>query len=196
MVKLKIILLYSLIFSSILTLIDDSFAATIALPRTGQPLKKGANDDGTIQKGVAWPIPRFTDNGNGTVTDNLTKLIWLKNANCFSGQAWTVALDVTNLLANDACGLTDGSRTSEWRLPNLNELKSLVDISQYNPAISTGHPFTSVQSSHNTDFYWSSSSGGGLDFDMCRVVNMYGGSSGGYHYKTDVGYVWPVRGGQ
>jgi hypothetical protein len=43
--------------------------------RTGQ--------DGNIQAGVAWPIPRFTDHSNGTVTDNLTGLIWLKDANCF-----------------------------------------------------------------------------------------------------------------
>ena len=38
--------------------------------------------DGDFQAGVEWPVPRFTDNADGTVTDNLTGLIWLKNANC------------------------------------------------------------------------------------------------------------------
>ena len=30
-------------------------------------------------KGIASPNPRFTDNSNGTVTDNLTGLVWLQN---------------------------------------------------------------------------------------------------------------------
>ena len=42
----------------------------------------GSGQDGELQKGVAWPNPRFTDNGDGTVTDNLTGLIWLKHASC------------------------------------------------------------------------------------------------------------------
>ena len=42
--------------------------------------------------GVEWPNPRFTDNGDGTVTDNLTALIWLKNANCFGVEKWNDAL--------------------------------------------------------------------------------------------------------
>ena len=51
------------------------------VPQTGQTDYYAAGDDGALQKGVPWPTPRFTDNGNGTVTDNLTHLIWLKNAN-------------------------------------------------------------------------------------------------------------------
>ena len=52
------------------------------VPKTGQTTGYATGDDGALQKGVAWPNPRFTDNGDGTVTDNLTGLIWLKNANC------------------------------------------------------------------------------------------------------------------
>lgn len=50
------------------------------VPKTGQTTCYDANgsvipcagtgQDGDIQAGVAWPDPRFTDNGNGTVTDN------------------------------------------------------------------------------------------------------------------------------
>ena len=51
--------------------------------KTGQTTSYATGDDGDLEKGVAWPNPRFTDNSDGTVTDNLTGLIWLKNANCF-----------------------------------------------------------------------------------------------------------------
>ncbi|MBF0552391.1 MAG: hypothetical protein HQK60_17905, partial [Deltaproteobacteria bacterium] len=47
-----------------------AWAATIALPKTGQTTAYNWTDDGDLQKGVAWPSPRFTDNGNGTITDN------------------------------------------------------------------------------------------------------------------------------
>ena len=50
------------------------------VPKTGQTTPYVAGDDGTLQKGVAWPAPRFTDNSNGTVTDKLTGLIWMKDA--------------------------------------------------------------------------------------------------------------------
>ena len=54
--------------------------------KTGQTVSYALGDDGDLQKGVMWPVPRFTDNGSGTVTDNLTGLIWLKDANCFGSQ--------------------------------------------------------------------------------------------------------------
>jgi len=56
------------------------------VPKTGQTTSYATGDDGDLEKGVAWPDPRFMDNGNGTVTDNLTGLIWLKNANCFGAE--------------------------------------------------------------------------------------------------------------
>ena len=52
------------------------------VPKTNQTQKYYTGDDGDLEKGMAWPSPRFTDNGNGTVTDKLTGLMWLKNANC------------------------------------------------------------------------------------------------------------------
>ncbi|MDR4498241.1 MAG: DUF1566 domain-containing protein [Candidatus Scalindua sp.] len=47
------------------------------------------------------PDPRFTDNGNGTVTDNRTGLIWLQNANVAGLRTWADALaDVVSLNRN------------------------------------------------------------------------------------------------
>ncbi len=167
-----------------------AFAGTVQLPETGQTSSYGTNDDGALHKGVAWPIPRFTDNSNGTITDNLTGLIWLKNANCLSGQ-WTAALKDVGSLANGQCGLTDGSATGQWRLPNVRELESLVNIGQSNMAtwLNT-QGFSSVQSGH----YWSSSTYA-PSTDNTWYVNL----SDGHTYwgnKNISYYVWPVRSGK
>jgi hypothetical protein len=76
----------------------DSAGGVISCTDTGQ--------DGDIQAGVPFPSPRFTDNGDGTVTDKLTKLIWLQNASCADldpgGRGfvtWQQALDAANNLA-------------------------------------------------------------------------------------------------
>ncbi|HEY6999536.1 MAG TPA: hypothetical protein VH851_16480 [Candidatus Binatia bacterium] len=53
------------------------------VPRTGQTTSYATGDDGALRKGVVPPSPRFSDNANGTVIDNLTELIWLKDADCF-----------------------------------------------------------------------------------------------------------------
>ena len=54
---------------------------------------EGTGEDGESQKGVQIPSPRFTDNGDGTVTDNLTGLMWLQNVSFFGQQSWQQALD-------------------------------------------------------------------------------------------------------
>ena len=87
----------------------------------------GTGQDGEYQAGVSVD-PRFTDNGDGTVTDNLTGLIWLKDADCFGSRNWTNALSDANTLADGSCGLTDGSVAGDWRLPNVRELQSLIDL--------------------------------------------------------------------
>ncbi len=123
------------------------------LPRTGQTTSYAVGDDYSAQKGIAWPATRFTDNTNGTVTDHLTGLVWLQNAGCFTPADWSTALTAANQLASGACGLTDGSTAGQWRMPNANELESLVDVSQINPAVSAGAPFTNI---NLANAYWSS----------------------------------------
>ena len=117
---------------------------------------------------MPFPTPRFTGNANGTVTDNLTELIWLKDANCFGGVSWADALMHANTLAHGSCGLTDHSQASDWRLANIKELLSLidygfVDLTHPVPALSNaagtapwseGAAFSHVQA----DLYWSSTS--------------------------------------
>lgn len=165
-------------------------AAPAVVSQTGQ----------TSSPGAPWPSPRYTDNGNGTVTDNLTGLVWLKDANCLqtlgnivkggTGElTWADSLTWSNNLANGACGLTDGSTAGQWRLPNREELYSLIDFSKWGPSVQTGHPFANLQACG----YWSSSTEAEwtpnawaisfLDSDV-NMVN-----------KTDPKFVWAVRGG-
>ena len=79
---------------------------------------------------------------------------------------------------------------TDWRLPSVKELISLIDYSQYNPALPQGHPFTNVQSS----YYWSSTSHAHYT-NHAWIVYMYYGY---VHYsnKTNYLYVWPVRAGR
>jgi hypothetical protein len=104
----------------------------------------GTGQDGEYQDGESVD-PRFTDNGDGTVTDNLTGLIWLQDPTCFGLRNWTDALSDANTLANGSCGLTDGSIAGDWRLPNVKEFQSLIDFGQHDPALPPGHPFSGVQ---------------------------------------------------
>jgi hypothetical protein len=160
-----------------------------SVPKTGQTTSYGPRDDGALQKGVAWPTPRFTDNGNGTVTDNLTRLIWMKNASAFGTKTWADALSAANGLKSGDFDLTDGSKAGDWRLPNRRELFSLVDDSRYNPALPAVNPFTNVKSA----FYWSSSTYADAT-SSAWDVGFYDGYEGCGDKSSDY-YMWPVRGG-
>ncbi|MDD5759081.1 MAG: DUF1566 domain-containing protein [Desulfobulbaceae bacterium] len=163
----------------------------------------GSGQDGAKRMGVSLPMPRFIDNSNGTVTDNLTGLIWLKNANCttVSPKAFIAAQTAVAALKGDGtmCSLTDGSVAGDWRVPNRRELFSLVNDQYVNPSLSNtagtakwtaGNPFTGVQNS----YYWSSTnyinSPSNAWYVTFNVGDVYG------ILKSQSCYVWPVRGGQ
>ena len=161
----------------------------------------GASDVLVSDKGVVCPNPRFTDNSSGTVTDNLTGLIWLQNANVAGARNWVEALaDVENLNKDGVMnGASAGDKSNggihqkDWRLPNRNELASLTDSSNNNPALPSGYSsfFNNVQSGS----YWSGDTlKGGIAYAW--IVNLSDLGILDTANKAEMCYVWPVRAGK
>jgi len=121
----------------------------------------------------------FTDNGNGTVTDNKTGLMWQQGEP--GKMTWGSALSYCE-------GLTLGGNT-DWRLPNTKELESLTDDTRYNPAIDT----TFFPGAYAL-LYWSSTTYAYYPYSAW-YVHFYNGEVGIY-YKYSNYYVRCVRGGQ
>lgn len=181
----------------VVPLMGDSTPAPVA--KTGQTTSYASGDDGDHENGVAWPVPRFTNNGNGTVTDHLTGLVWLTIGNCiqfYAGdpatvnqRSWDPAVESVNRLASGFCGLTDGSRAGDWRLPNRKELDSLIDLGQHDPALPSGCPL-----GMESKYYWSSTT---CAFNGATAwwVHFDNGTSS-CNWNGSAGRVRAVRGGQ
>jgi len=133
----------------------DSSGAMIDCASTGQ--------DGELQAGAARS---YTDNGDGTITDNTTGLMWEKLTDdgtihdVDTSSTWDQAFQkIADLNAANFAGHSD------WRLPNVNELQSLADYGRNSPAIDPVFndgvdSFTRFTPSPNINslapFYWSS----------------------------------------
>ena len=115
----------------------------------------------------------------GVVRDDFTKLEWQDTyLSGIKKATWSEALIYCD-------ELTLGEK-SDWRLPNINELKSIIDRGRYRPAINS--IFINVTS----DFYWSSTTVAS-DSRYARLVNFSGGNDFWYA-KTDENVVRCVRG--
>jgi len=171
----------------------STYAAPV--PQTGQTTLYQTGDDGDYEKGVAWPNPRFTIgtgvDGTNRVTDNLTGLVWARNANMGGTMTWSDAIVY--------CEALNYGGETDWRFPNLRELQSLFDYRWNAPALcdtagtgqwSAGDPFTDVPSAE----YWSSTTYA-YDTGQAWHVQMSAGSMNAV-VKSLPKYVWPVRGGE
>ena len=165
--------------------------------QTGETISYSEGDDGDLQVGVPSPVPRFIDHGDGTITDSLTGLMWLKDASCLGINIWeNTTLYITDFNAHPKhysqwCDDYIASY-NDWRLPNLKELQSLIDYSQYEPPLPSGHPFKNVQSSYFD--YWTSSTYAN-DTKGAWSVDMWYGII--YPFTKEFQFfIWPVRGGK
>ena len=120
----------------------------------------------------------FTDNGNGTITDNLTQLVWQKTPNP-NVVTWEQALTYAE-------GLTIGT-TSDWRLPNIKELQSINNELTTNPSVFL--PYFSNVGVHN---YWSSTSLPNQTTKSWYWNTQFGITT--YDVKTNSNYVLCVSG--
>ncbi|MFZ2199111.1 MAG: DUF1566 domain-containing protein, partial [Thermodesulfovibrionales bacterium] len=166
---------------------------SIDLRQTGQTSSYGTGDDGAQLSGAAWPFPRTSENGDGTITDNLTGLTWTKEGNLPGGSmTWQQTLDYVASM-NSGAG-TYGYK--DWRLPTVNELQSLVNAKQTNTAawLNTSGGFGNLFLNVQPYYYWSSTTYA-ADTTNGWFVNI----GDGIVYANDKIapiYVWPVRAGQ
>lgn len=163
----------------------------LSFPDTGQTSSYGTGDDAdyTSSNSAHTCDMSFTDNGNGTITDNCTGLMWKKcvepdtsTSNCAGTQStytWTNALARCEGLSY--AGYTD------WRLPNVKELVSIVNYQVYDPSINTTY-FPATPSS----YHWSSTTLM-IRTDYAWYVNFYYGNAGSSNL-TSAYYVRCVRG--
>lgn len=198
---------------------DPAVAAPSPVAKTGQTTSYETGDDGDLEVGAPWPNPRFTAHSDGTVTDNLTGLMWLREANAIGhlhpefddeGTAgdgailWQSALDFVTLVNSGIyhVGVTPAGKYTDWRFPNVAELRSLIDMEHCNVALpngsgtgqwSYGNVFYGVATGIPS-YYWTSSTA------RCypaygMSVYLYSGTMKGNYKSTLYQYVWLVRGG-
>ena len=146
------------------------------------------------------PNGRYADLSDGTVVDTQTGLMWKK---CSEGMTWngtsgtcgeaakTYSWDGALALANNVNAGSAGEKLghSDWRLPSVKELASLVERKCFNPAVNATYLLNTA-----ADTYWSSSPFGNsstyawlVDFNAGLVDN---------GNKSFTHFVRLVRGGQ
>ncbi len=211
---------------SFITQHTDDVAAALAggplpsaggVPKTGQTTAYGTGSDGDLQKGAARS---FTDNGDGTITDNLTGLMWEKKSDDGSihdkdnGYSWCNDTSPADGTCDTAGNPMDGTMVTtflaalnggggfaghtDWRIPNRFELESLINLQNLSPATYSA-------------FHTSCAASCTVMTCSCTLVNGYYSSTtyndlyawyvsfdGGYvdaGVKGGPGYVRAVRGG-
>jgi len=112
------------------------------------------------------------------VKDSVTKLEW-QDDNITDTMEWQEAIEY--------CESLELGGYSDWRLPNINELKTIMDRSRYNPAIVSAFEHTS------SGIYWSSTTNENRHEEAWYVLFEGGGVDNGYKFN-DL-YVRCVRAG-
>jgi hypothetical protein len=136
---------------------------------------EGSGQDGEFRQGISWPQPRFEVSGSA-VTDRLTGLSWQDTADLLGKEvSWSEALAAVNELGDP------------WRLPNINELESLVDCDRHSPALPAEHPFKQIR-----DGYWSSTTSM-YEPDWAWALYLTKGAVGVGQKKGVHFHVWAVR---
>ena len=143
------------------------------------------------------PDSRFTLNGDGTATDNKTGLIWMR---CSLGQVFdsennTCTGNQQTYKPQEALYQAKNSNFTnhnDWRLPNIKELSSIIELACYGPAINlTIFPNTSQVMYAD---YWTSSPYENFNIGV-KVVNFYYGNDLSSNSLYHPFYVRLVRGG-
>lgn len=174
---------------------SDNVRPPAPVASTGQVINYAFGDDGDFQTGISVPGERFKDNENGTFTDSLTGITWLGIRDCIVKRTWVLALEYANNLSanSDVCpDLNDKSIAGDWRLPNIKDLYSLVDVSDDSPVWSKGIPFSGNWSDFPWDFYWSSTSFQPIPEENAFAMDAGFGLIASYNKTLSEFYAWPI----
>jgi len=189
---------FGLVLILVTALAGQAGAESVSIPKTGQMVSEAFGDDGDLQNGVAWPTPRFADHLDGTATDGLTGLMWTQDA--FLAGKTVPWIDAHKFVADMNTGTLPNFGYSDWRLPNINELESLLDYGVMFAGLPASHPFSNVQGLINQNVqyvYWSSTSVWNFfgqakealakSMPNARTMNLS-------HSDPTGAIVWPIRG--
>ncbi|MBI3249078.1 MAG: DUF1566 domain-containing protein [Deltaproteobacteria bacterium] len=170
---------------------NDGIVGAVAVP-----------DDGTVQAGATLS---YTDNGDGTITDNNTGLMWEQKTSLDSTTNFANLHDADNYYVWSGNGSQETiwdwlgdvnaeggpgyAGHSDWRIPNIKELQSIVDYSRPypNPTIDP------VFGPSVTTYYWSSTSNANAPSYAWNVTFLNGHVF--YDGKSNYFFVRAVRGG-
>jgi hypothetical protein len=146
------------------------------------PVKKSCACAGLLSSEKRW-----CNNGDGTVTDMSTCLVWLQDTDCMGSMNWNDAIKrPLEDLRDGVCGLSDGSVWGDWRLPKVFELEG---ITQGDEAVRNYDQFwfTGVL----LEYYWSRTRV--ENSDVCIYNVMPGVGTVSLCNRTANYNVWPVR---
>jgi hypothetical protein len=183
---------------------DNRFEEKIDAVQRGQDERFEVSNDGHEEESTPYDetvkedlqreptqSTRFEENGDGTVTDTETGLMWTKDAN----------LRGDTVLFHQAINYINGMKEgkypnfgyTDWRLPTLRELQSLIEYAEFTSkghVLPSGHPFQKVQSlefyNSTSPTYLSKPDHSWFVDGYCRIV--------GHNVQSCFGFVWPVRG--
>lgn len=173
-----------------------------SLPDTGQT--KCYDTDGNViacastgQDGEYSINPMsFTDNGNGTITDNITGLMWQQQDNDTTYN-WYQASGTAEATYNpsgaiNVCGSLTLGGHNDWRLPTKRELVSIVNLGTYSPAIDVG-AFPGTKGTNSiASYYWTSTTNA-ENTTYARGIKFYDGQVTNERKGDDLHYVRCVR---
>jgi hypothetical protein len=184
--------------------------ASSSFPRTGQTTCwdaggavipcVGTGHDGETRAGRSLA---YVDNDDGTITDVRTGLVWEKLSNDATIHDRDDFYDWDDAFAVKVAALNTGSFAghTDWRLPNVKELQSLLNYENGNPTISgafntscpVGCDVTTCSCTLPTHIYWSSSTAVGNPQSAWIVSAVNGRVEPSP--KTEIYTVRAVRGG-